>query len=93
MPHPAWEAGWGHGVLLRLKWGWRQGRGGFVNHFFSVLVVPDLSNHVYFIGTASSQNGLVCSLFLRLPSKRRQKSRRLSVSLWGRDLKKGFPSL
>lgn len=64
-----------------------------MDHFFGVLVVPGLSNHVYFIGTARSQSGLVCSLFLRLPSKRRQKSRRLSVSLWGRDLKKGFPSL
>lgn len=64
-----------------------------MDHFFGVLVVPGLSNHVYFIGTASSQNGLVCSLFLTLPSKRRQISRRLSVSPWGRDLKNGFPPL
>lgn len=54
---------------LEAEMGREVGEGGFVDHFFGVLVVPGLSNHVYFIGTASSQNGLVCSLFLRLPSK------------------------
>lgn len=86
--------------LLRLRWGAGGGGEAFMEfdylfHFFCVLVVTGFPNHVYFIGTASSQSGVACSLFLRLltnhPVSLRQKSRRLPVDLWRRKLKNWLP--